>query len=58
MMKNTAKAIVMVVSVIALMAGIDLVNDCARTPDIVLVVLGAFGVGASIAGYVMALGKK
>ena len=58
MAKRISKAIVLIISVLALMAGVDLVNDHARTPDIVLLVLGAFGVGASITGYVMAAGKK
>jgi hypothetical protein len=57
-MNRVAKAIVLVVSVIAVMAGYQLVSRDARTPDIILLALGAFGVGASITRYVMTAAKN
>jgi hypothetical protein len=47
------RVVVLIISVLALMAGFQLVGAHARTADMILLALGAFGVGASFAGFVL-----
>ena len=47
-MKGLAKATVLIISVLALLAGFQLVGAHARAADMILLALGAFGVWASL----------